>query len=79
MCQSLIRSHANGPDPKDVARVGMMMATAEQTHGPQRNRPMNGASMRPAVWRLQPKLLLDDLEGRGYLRSWSHVNKFTML
>src|SRR5262245_2801497 len=46
MCQSLIRSHANGPDPKDVARVGMTMANAEQTHGPQRNRTMNGASMR---------------------------------
>jgi len=36
MCQSLIRSHANGPDPKDVARVGMVMINAGRTHGSQR-------------------------------------------
>jgi hypothetical protein len=33
MCQSLIRSHANGPDPEDVALVRMVMMNAGQTHG----------------------------------------------
>ena len=32
MCQSLIRSHANGPDPEDVALVRMVVMNAEQTH-----------------------------------------------
>jgi hypothetical protein len=80
MCQSLIRSHANGPDPKD--------GRGSRAHGgdkgwtdasPQRNRPMNGTSMQVAVWRLQPRFHTRRFEGRGYLRSRSHVNKFTML
>ena len=32
MLQSLIRSHANGPDPEDVALVRMVVMDAEQTH-----------------------------------------------
>jgi len=33
MCQLLIRLHANGPDPKDGARVRVVMVLAGQTHG----------------------------------------------
>jgi hypothetical protein len=32
MLQSLIRSHANGPDPEDVTLVRMVVMDAEQTH-----------------------------------------------
>jgi len=32
MYQSLIRSHANGPDPKGVAGVRVVMANAGRTH-----------------------------------------------
>lgn len=33
MYQSLIRLHANGPDPKDVAGVRVVMPNAGRTHG----------------------------------------------
>ncbi len=33
MYQSLIRLHANGPDPKDVAGVRVVMANAGRIHG----------------------------------------------
>jgi len=70
MSQSLIRSHANDPDPKDVARVRMVLINAG--HGSQRNRPMNRASMRRRYGRCNQNLTRR-FEGRGHLRSRSHV------
>ena len=32
LLQSFIRSHANSPDPEDVALVRMVVMDAEQTH-----------------------------------------------